>query len=270
MRTDEFLDLIGVQHLGRLTSPFDPGYDPITVKGHLEQSGHLMANLKLSMACWMVAGQSATQEKIASAVRQGVPTLTGGGPFEVATAQGQLPAYLDLCADLGINRIECGEGFTELGLNASDVVAMASARGLEVQYELGEKHGGAFSEEIVGELVDEGQRWLDAGALQIVVEARESAERVGLFDGEGHMNPLLADRFVEAFGMEKVTFEAPNKASQFAFMDHFGPMVRLSNVRLEELLRVEIYRRGLHSDAFSKANLRPNPVGIPQTTTPAR
>jgi phosphosulfolactate synthase len=28
-------------------------------------------------------------------------------------------------------------------------------------------------------------------------------------------------------------------------------------VRLEEILRVEIYRRGLHSDAFAKSNLRP-------------
>jgi phosphosulfolactate synthase len=34
-------------------------------------------------------------------------------------------------------------------------------------------------------------------------------------------------------------------------------MVGLCNVRLEELLRVEIYRRGLHSDAFDKSNLRP-------------
>jgi phosphosulfolactate synthase len=40
-------------------------------------------------------------------------------------------------------------------------------------------------------------------------------------------------------------------------MDHFGPHVRLCNVRLEEVLRVEIYRRGLHSDAFSKPNLTP-------------
>jgi len=47
-------------------------------------------------------------------------------------------------------------------------------------------------------------------------------------------------------------------ASQFALLDHFGPRVRLCNVRLEELLRVEIYRRGLHSDAFCKENLRPS------------
>jgi phosphosulfolactate synthase len=52
-------------------------------------------------------------------------------------------------------------------------------------------------------------------------------------------------------------FEAPNKSSQFALLDSFGPEVHLCNVRLEELLRVEIYRRGLHSDAFEKDNLRP-------------
>jgi phosphosulfolactate synthase len=35
-------------------------------------------------------------------------------------------------------------------------------------------------------------------------------------------------------------------------------------VRLEEVLRVEIYRRGLHSDAFEKENLRPRIAAKPQ------
>jgi phosphosulfolactate synthase len=38
--------------------------------------------------------------------------------------------------------------------------------------------------------------------------------------------------------------------------------VRLCNVRLEELLRVEIYRRGLHSDSFCRDNLRPQVTPI--------
>jgi phosphosulfolactate synthase len=59
-----------------------------------------------------------------------------------------------------------------------------------------------------------------------------------------------------------VMFEAPTKPSQFALIDHFGPQVRLCNVRLEELLRVEIYRRGLHSDSFCRDNLRPQVVPI--------
>src|SRR5262249_44106276 len=155
------------------------------------------------------------------------------------------------------NRIECGEGFTDMPLRASKVARMAHDRGLEVQFELSKKHGGAFKAPLIRQLIEQGQRWLEAGAVEVVVEARESARGVGLFDDKGNLNQSFADRFAEAFGLHKVVFEAPNKASQFALLDHFGREVRLSNVRLEELLRVEIYRRGLHSDAFGKPNLRP-------------
>jgi phosphosulfolactate synthase len=78
------------------------------------------------------------------------------------------------------------------------------------------------------------------------------------------LNVAQADRFAEAFGLDVVCFEAPTKPSQFALLNHFGPEVHLCNVRLEELLRVEIYRAGLHSDAFEKPNLRPPlPPGPP-------
>ena len=90
-----------------------------------------------------------------------------------------------------------------------------------------------------------------------MIEARESAVGVGCFDAEGRFNAALADRFAAAFGLERCMFEAPNKPSQFALLNHFGREVRLCNIRLEEILRVEIYRRGLHSDAFEHANLRP-------------
>jgi len=236
---------------------FDPGYDPVTLAGHLEQSSHLISILKISMACWLIADETVTRGKIATANSFRVSTVTGGGPFEIAVAQGQLRAYLDLCADIGVTRIECGEGFTDMELEPCSVVRMAHTRGLEVQFEIGKKHGGTFSNRIVDELIGQGKRWMDSGAVEIVVEARESAQGVGLFDSEGVLNGEFADRFAQAFGLENLTFEAPNKPSQFALLDHFGREVRLSNVRLEELLRVEIYRRGLHSDAFGKANLRP-------------
>jgi phosphosulfolactate synthase len=255
--TTRYLRRIGVGEQPARTSPFDPGYDPATLEGHLDQSAHLMSILKLSMACWMIAEESATRRKIAAAAGHGVPVVTGGGPFEIAVAQGELPAYLDLCAELGVARVECGEGFTELPVKAEDVVGMAHARGLEVQFELGKKHGGTFADAAIGSLIERGRAWLDAGALQVVIEARESGRDVGLFDMDGRLVVVAAERFVEAFGPDAVVFEAPTKASQFALLDHFGPSICLSNVRLEELLRVEIYRRGLHSDAFGKANLSP-------------
>jgi phosphosulfolactate synthase len=256
LHTKEYLKIIGVPDIPPATSPFDPGYDLVTLASHLEQSHHLISILKLSMACWMIANEKVTRGKIAAAKKFGVSTTTGGGPFEVAYVQGKLKEYLDLVVDFGFNRIECGEGFTDISLNAKEIVSLANERGLEVQFELGKKHGGAFTEDTVEALIEQGKRWLDAGALQLVVEARESAKGVGLFDNERNLNTSFADKFADAFGHECVMFEAPNKPSQFALLDHFGRNVHLCNVRIEELLRVEIYRRGLHSDAFGKDNLR--------------
>lgn len=257
----EYLRKIGVPDIPPSTSPLDPGYDPVTFESHLEQSGHLMSVMKISMACWQVASEDSTRRKINAALHYKVPTVTGGGPFEVAVQQGHLPLYLDLVADLRITRIEAGEGFTDMGLPPRHVVHMAHERGLQVQFELGKKHTGAFNEDVLAGLIEQGHRWLDAGALELVVEARESAKGVGLFDEEGRFNAAFADTFAQAFGLKTVTFEAPTKPSQFALLDHFGREVRLCNVRLEELLRVEIYRRGLHSDAFAKENLRPRIPG---------
>lgn len=256
--TWDYLKIIGVPDMPPRTSPFDPGYDPVTLESHLEQSSHLISVLKISMACWQIANEIATRKKVDAARRLNIPTCTGGGPFEVAATFGKLPEFLDLCADIGITRVEAGEGFTETNLNPQEIIRQASERGLEVQFEVGKKHGGTFTSDMVGELIDQGKRWLDAGAKQIVVEARESAQDVGLFGDKGQFDAKAADRFAEAYGLDVAVYEAPNKPSQFALMNHFGPEVHLSNVRIEELLRVEIYRRGLHSDAFQHENLRPS------------
>ena len=108
LHTNDYLKLIGVPDLPPRTSPFDPGYDPVTLQSHLAQSSHLMSILKVSMACWMVAREDATRAKVGAALQYRVPTVTGGGPFEIAVAQERLPEYLDLCADIGFTRIECG------------------------------------------------------------------------------------------------------------------------------------------------------------------
>lgn len=257
VHSDAYLRAIGVPEIAPATCPFDPGYDPYTFEGHLAQSHHLMETMKISMACWQVADERVTRWKVARCRAYGVPTVSGGGPFEVAVQQGQLPLYLDLVADVGMSRIEAGAGFTEMTLDPRHVVRMASERGLEVQFELGKKHDGAFDTDVVAGLIDEGRRWLDAGAAQLVIEARESAKGVGLFDMDGQLDRAYADQFMTAFGATTCIFEAPTKPSQFALLDHLGRDVHLCNIRLEEVLRVEIYRRGLHSDAFQNPVLRP-------------
>lgn len=263
--TAAFLRELGLPELPPRTHPFDPGYDPQTVISHIGQSAHLMASLKISMACWLVGAEDSYRAKIAFACRNGVTTVTGGGPFEIAVALGKLDPYLALCADMGIARIEAGQGFTDMPLAPEDVARRAAAFGLSLQFELGKKHAGAFGEDTVGGLIEQGKAWLGAGAVHLVIEARESGAGVGVFDSNGELNRNAADRFVEAFGFERVVFEAPNKPSQFALLRHFGDQVALSNVRLEELLRVEIFRRGLHSDAFDAEVFQKRLAPAPRT-----
>ena len=252
LSTHDFVRSLGVPDLPPRTSPFDPGYDVATVISHLEQSHQLISRLKISMTCWLIADESATRAKIDAARRLGVPLVTGGGPFEIAEDKGKLDSFFELVASLQIDRAEAGEGFTKLRRTPREYVQLAESYGLTIQMELGSKHGGTFTPHVIDELIANGHAWLDAGAKQVVVEARESAQTVGLFDDSGRLNFDAADAFAQAFGMDQTIFEAPNKRSQFDFLNHFGSAVNLSNVRLEELLRVEIYRRGLHSDADSR------------------
>src|SRR5262245_18035282 len=79
-QTREYLELIGVDDFPPRISPFDPGYDPATLESHLVQSSHLMAILKVSKACWLVAKEASTRRKVAAATRYRVPTVTVGGP----------------------------------------------------------------------------------------------------------------------------------------------------------------------------------------------
>ena len=257
MKTVDYLKEIGVADIPPRTTPFDPGYDAGTVKEHLRQSAHLMSGLKISMACWQIADESVTREKIAACRQYGVKTSAGGGPLEVAAYFDRVESYLKLCASVGLDRIEAGEGFIKNNLSPPALVSMATDHGLEVQFELGEKHAGAFDSAVVDGLLRQGDQWLEAGAKQLVIEARESALGVGLFDDKGILNKELAERFMQHFGEENTIFEAPIKKSQFALLDFFGQRVYLGNVRLEEVLRLEIYRRGLHSDAFQREHLRP-------------
>jgi len=265
MRThdfDQYLRQLGVAELSPASCPFDPGIAPTVLESHLEQSAHLILSLKISMSCWIIANPEATRRKVAAAKAAAVATSAGGGPYEVAVAQGMLPAYLDLCADVGFDAIECGSGFTDGGMPPAEAAELIRQRNLIFDYELGDKHSGEFGSAQVSELIDEGHRWLDVGARRLVIEARESASDIGLFDARGKLDTTHADRLVDEFGLQILVFEAPTKSSQFALIEHFGPNVRLGNLPMNELLRVETYRRGLHSDAFANASLRPRRDGV--------
>lgn len=251
-----YLRDLGAPDIPASSHPVDPGYDPHTLAGHLAQSSHLMASLQISNACWLVARQDSTREKIAAARRRDVPVVTDSGPFEIATRMGKLEDYLALCADMGVSRVEAGAASVRTALTAREIVRGAEGLGLSVQFRLEARSGEALGAEGVEALISHGLAWLDAGAELMVIEAREGVAGIGLFGRKGSLNRGAADRFAKAFGLEKAVFESPTKAGQIALIRHLGREVGLGNVRLEDLLSVEIFRRGLHAEAFDERVFR--------------
>ena len=136
---------------------------------------------------------------------------------------------------------------------AIEVINFVKSKGIEIRFSSED----SFRSDLVARVRRQLLRGPGAGARRLIVEGRESGQSVGCFDDSGRLMVEHAERLAETFGLKTLIFEAPAKPSQFAFMNHFGPEVQLGNVRLDEVLRVEIYRRGLHSDAFAQANLRP-------------
>jgi phosphosulfolactate synthase len=254
MTTSEYLQRIGVPELPPCTAPFDPGYDYSTIEGHLDQSANLMEILKISMSSWVIADEAIARRKVAAAAVHSVPVVASRGLFQIAVAQGQLESYLELCADFGVARVECGEGQIDLKVRPSQMARMAHSRGLEVQFELS---GHTDGTETVQHLIDQGDRWLNAGAMQLATESHSPGHATGVFDAKGQFNPSFADRLVRAFGLEMVTFAAPDPAAQIAILDHFGRDAHICNVRLEDLLVVESFRRGLQTTAFLSERLHP-------------
>ena len=95
----DYLKFSSVPEMSPRTGPFDPGCDPS------HSSRISTSSLKISMACWIVADENASRRKSAVAARRRVPVATGGRPFEIAVAQGQFAAYIDLCADIDVTRV---------------------------------------------------------------------------------------------------------------------------------------------------------------------
>jgi phosphosulfolactate synthase len=93
------------------------------------------------------------------------------------------------------------------------------------------------------------QAELEAGAWKIIAEARESGT-VGVFRPNGEIRSGLIDEIADQIPVEKLIFEAPQKAQQVWFIKKFGSNVNLGNIAPEEVIPLETLRLGLRSDTL--------------------
>ena len=182
--------------------------------------------------------------------------VSAGGLIEMVVTQGPdvVNKYFSAVADIGFDVVEVSAGM--ISLPTSDylrLVERAKKTGLTVKAEVGIQFGagGTSSSEAlaaegsgsVGFAIQRGRAALDAGADLVLLESEGVTESVASWRTD------VVSAFVEAFGLERLMFEAADPRVFEWYVKNFGVEVNLfvdhSQVLLLESVRSGIW--GSHS-----------------------
>jgi phosphosulfolactate synthase len=232
------------RHQG-LTHVIDKGLGPRGWEDVLETSGAYIDIVKLGWGTSYVT--NGLKRKLE--VLKEKPVVIGGTFFEVVYVKGKLDEYKRWLADLGLTHVEISDGTVEIPRERKLELIADFARDFTVLSEVGSKDS---------EVVFAPYQWVQwlteekqAGAWKVITEAREGGS-AGIFRKDGDMRTGLIDEIAHSLDFHDIVWEAPTKASQAWFVQHFGPEVNLGNIPPEEVIPLETLRLGLRGDTLKQ------------------
>lgn len=189
-------------------------------------------------------------EKIRLVTSYGVDIFPGGTFLEVAIMQGKMKEFIHTASELGFTAIEVSDGTIELtDRQREQAVHMAAGLGLKVITEVGKKEPGNIW--CFKDMIRLARKDLRAGANWVIVEGRDPAKDVGLYDHEGK---LIEKEFEELLSILAnptfLIFEAPEKDQQIDLLKRLGVNVNLGNVSYRDIISLEALRVGLRADTL--------------------
>jgi phosphosulfolactate synthase len=238
-----------------LTHVLDKGLGPRAWEDVLETSGPYIDIVKLG---WGTAYVTPNLKRKLEILRD-KPVVIGGTFFEVVYAKNRVDEYKQWLVELGLTHVEISDGTIEIPRERKLELIGDLARDFTVLSEVGSKDA---------EIVYAPYQWvgwikeeLEAGAWKVITEAREGGT-AGIFRPTGEMRTGLVDEIAHEIDVADLIFEAPTKASQAWFVNHFGAEVNLGNIPPDEVIPLETLRLGLRGDTLKEVLLRGE-----QTTT---
>ncbi len=239
---------IGIVRDGGLTHVLDKGLGPRAWEDVLETCGDFIDIVKLG---WGTAYVTANLDRKLDVLR-GKRVVMGGTFFEVVYARDRLDEYKRWLSDLGIDHVEISDGTVEIPRERKLELIADFARDFTVLSEVGSKDS---------EVVFAPYEWVEwikaekaAGAWKVIAEGRESGT-AGIFRPSGEMRTGLVDEIAHSIDYRDLVWEAPTKASQAWFIQHFGPEVNLGNIPPDEVIPLETLRLGLRGDTLREVLL---------------
>ncbi len=228
-----------------LTHVMDKGHSLQQIEGLFAGCGEYVDIVKLGWGTSYVTRN--LRDKLDLYRNLGVPVVLGGTLLEVALGQGRFDEWRRWVSDLGLTHVEVSDGAITLDHDEKLRFIETLAKDFTVLSEVGSKDTTVvvapyrWVEMILSELA--------AGAWKVITEARETGT-AGLYRPDGEIRTGLVDEIVHSVDVDRLLFEAPQKAQQVWFITTFGPNVNLGNIPPEEIIPLETLRLGLRADTL--------------------
>jgi phosphosulfolactate synthase len=221
----------------------DKGVPIPELEGFLESTGHLVDVVKIGWGVGYI--DRCLSARVAACHQAGVAVSLGGTLVEIAVSQGRMPDLCRWATRQSIDVLEVSNGLGHMSAGRKTEMIAALSKDFVVLAETGSKDGSrpviaqAWAEEMDADLA--------AGASLVIAEGRESGT-VGLYSPDGAISAELVDAIAARVPVDRVIFEAPQKAQQAWFVEHVGVNVNLGNIPPQEALPLETLRLGLRAD----------------------
>lgn len=232
-----------------ITMLIDKGLSKNETKELLAMNAAYIDLIKLTFGTAALYDQETLIEKILLTESYGVQMYPGGTFFEIALWQRKSRAYFEKLAELGFKWVEISDGSLTFS-TAERVTAIQAALscGLKVITEVGKKDSLKQPDEDT--LIRTALNDLETGAVWVIIEARESGQGIGIYDGKGNIITEKLAKLSAELPLEKIIWEAPLKSQQAKMINDFGPNVNLGNIPPAEAMALEALRLGYRSDTW--------------------
>lgn len=217
----------------------------------VDTAGPYIDIVKLGWGSALLYDESLLIQKIALYKSYGIRVCTGGTFMELAFEKNQVDQMLQKAKVLGFDAVEVSNGIhPRLDINHKRaLIKKVVSYGFYALSEVGRKLAEEDKAMSIAERVAEVQSDLQAGAVKVIMESRESGS-VGIFDEFGKINMELATHLFQQIDPNDIIWEAPKKEQQVWLIHQLGPEANIGNVVPEEAMSLESLRLGIRGDTF--------------------
>lgn len=231
-----------------VTSLIDSGLSLDRFRDVVKSFGRYIDIIKFGWGTALVS--DCLSEKLACAREHQVDVHFGGSLFEKALVQGRLDEFRRFLRAAGCRYVEISNGCIQLSNEEKCRHIREFSGEFEVLSEVGYKDSQRSLELHPARWIEYIHQDLEAGAIRVIAEARESG-RSGICRADGEIRfGLIAEVLDSSIDPDRLIFEAPNKELQVYFIRKLGPNANLANVAFTDVAALETLRLGLRSDTL--------------------